>query len=90
MSNITYKPGNAQELQVIAKTPAGKEIGIRVKEGEAGWSIAYTSGGELPAKLQGRYTRNTYAVTAIHSYIAEMEAAVKEIKAKSTKVKGKK
>lgn len=90
MSIITYKPGNAQELQVVAKTPSGKEIGIRVKEGDASWTIAFKSGGELPAVLQGGFSRNTYAIQAINTYLSTIDKAPEVKKAPKVKAKGKK
>lgn len=51
-------------------TPNGKEIGIRISGGTALYEPFFTSGGEYPEALRGRYTSPKKASEAIEKYIA--------------------
>lgn len=44
--------------------------GLQIKRGSDGlWYITFTSGGELPAKLQGKFIFSTDAASAAESYL---------------------
>lgn len=59
--------------------PSGKKLGIYKVANTALYTIAFTSGGELPAELSGAYTDAYQAQRAIERYLnrKEMEEAEK-------------
>jgi hypothetical protein len=52
------------------KTDNGKELKIYHVKNTALYKVAFTTGGELPAELQGMYTSPKFAQDAIEAYLA--------------------
>lgn len=57
------------EVKIVGKTKAGKEIGYRVPEGKNLYEIAFKTGGEIPAKLKGAWNDIRQMEIAINRYI---------------------
>ena len=71
--------------KTVGKTKKGKEIGFRVKEGDALYSIYFVQGGALPDSLTGMYTDSRQCEIAISNYLNQgallpEEQAKKEFK----------
>lgn len=74
-------------------TPGGKQLQIHHVKNTSLYSVSFTSGGELPKELRGRFTSGSKAIAAAKAYlntvwsmndeIAEKNAKAQERKAKS-------
>ena len=53
------------------KTPAGKEIGLRLANNTSLWEVEFKSGGQLPKELGGMYTNTASAAMAIEKYLGK-------------------
>jgi hypothetical protein len=62
-------------------TPNGKEIQIQRDPKSAQYFIQFGSGGELPEELDGIFTNQLFAETAINKYLEKQET--KKTKAES-------
>jgi len=79
------------EEVIVGRTNAGKEIAYRVKEGEALKSIYFTSGGQVPACLDGLWTDERQIVNQVNAYLANDTSKPKVVaKKKSSKTAEKK
>ena len=54
-------------------TPNGKEIQIQRDPKSAQYFIQFGSGGELPEELDGIFTNQLFAETAINKYLEKQE-----------------
>lgn len=63
----------SKNVEVIAETPEGKEIGYCFKPGTSLYQIAFASGGQLPKELEGVFS-NLHAVQGkVAAYLASKE-----------------
>ena len=63
---------------VVGKTLKGKEIAYRVPENEALYEICFVGGGQLPSKLQGRWSDPRQIENAIKVYLSREVKPVKD------------
>lgn len=54
---------------IVGKTKKGKEIGFRVKKGDALYTIYFAGGGALPEELTGMWTDARQCEIAISNYL---------------------
>lgn len=54
---------------IVGKTKKGKEIGFRVKEGDALYTIYFKTGGAIPDSLTGMWTDARQCEIAITNYL---------------------
>jgi hypothetical protein len=59
-------------------TVNGKEIGVYKVAGTSLYCIAFKSGGEIPADLQGKWTEPRAAERAIVGYLMKQEVAAQQ------------
>lgn len=60
-------------IKVVGKTKGGKELGYRVPEGEHLYEACFTSGGEVPKELQGRWNDIKQLTHKIEGYLNKSE-----------------
>ena len=70
------------EVRIVGKTKAGKELGYRVPEGKNLYEIAFKTGGEVPKALRGAWNDIRQMETAIKHYLNNFDK-VKPVRAKS-------
>ena len=56
-------------------TPNGKELKVVVAPNTGHFKIIFTSGGELPAELQGLFTSSVYAEKHIAAYLGKKQGS---------------
>ena len=56
------------------ETKGGKTIKVTHDKMGSFWSVSFVPGGQLPAELQGKFTRYTEANEAVEIYLARKEA----------------
>lgn len=67
-------------VQVLAQTPGGKEIGIRNIEGTPLYEIAFKTGGEVPKELKGAFSMVRAAQTKIDAWLSTYQPQKKTTK----------
>jgi len=78
----------ATKVEVIGKTLAGKELGIRIVDGSGLWTLAFKDGGQIPDSISGKYSSKGNAVRAVLVHLGCEEGKAKEAKkAKDKKAK---
>lgn len=60
---------NDVSLRVYATTKGGKDIIIFVQKGS--WQVKFTTGGQLPKALTGKWTTYQYAQCAVDLYLSQ-------------------
>lgn len=74
--------------RVVGKTSGGKELVIyRTQQGP--WKVKFTSGGELPPYLRGKYTQYEIALVDVQKYLREDTELAKKKPARGSKANAK-
>lgn len=75
------------KVKVVAETAGGKEIGYRKVPFSTLYEIAFTSGGEVPSELQGKYSLLRNLIADITSWLVKAENVRTEAKKATSRAK---